>query len=228
MATALVALLTGAAIVGATDTVDYLNGIRYVWPTVQGTADDLLTITASSSVAVITAWSPPPTAEGLWSGAIVFSTVACPAGWTRLGTGDNRLLRGSDTHGATGGNNTHTHTLANVTGGTAVTMSGSTSSSTVSISGSTAVANISHGHGQATQTTSVGGFPPTTAGIASVTIYNTDPSHSHGVGSLAGGSHSHGVGTLAGVSHGHGVGTLAVANDSTVAAYYQVYVCQKD
>jgi hypothetical protein len=218
-------LLFGMAI-SAQDFVDYLNGIAYVFPSTQGGSDQILTNDGTGGLT----WSDAPTPEGLWSGSRVFSTVSCPTGWTRVSAMDDRVLRGSGASGGTGGSDTHVHgTLSGVTGSTAPSVTGSSAGSSVSISGSTSETSISHGHGVTpTGTAQVGGFPPAMGAWTSVAVNSSDPGHSHGVGTLTGGSHTHGAGTLALSSHGHGTGTLAAASASSLAAYYGLIVCEKD
>ena len=213
-----------AAVVWGQGFVTYLNGIAYTFPSSQGAADEILT---ASDGAGGLAWDDPPNSAGIVSGMIVLSTVSCPAGWTRLSAADGRFLRGSDTEGTTGGSDTHPHTLSGILTATAVSVTGSTGSSAPSISGSLATASVSHSHPYSDSTTGAN-TPPGAAGAQSFTIFSADPSHSHGDGSYAGASHSHGDGSLAGGSHGHAVGTYALASESSVPAYYNLLVCEKD
>lgn len=60
-------------------------------------------------------WATP--AGDSWAGQVRMSTVACPAGWTRLAAADNRVVRGAASAGTTGGADTHLH---DVTGTTAL------------------------------------------------------------------------------------------------------------
>ncbi len=200
----------------------YFNGVTYVFPASQGAAGQVLTNDGTGTLS----WSAVPTPEGLWSGAVVLSSSSCPAGWTRLSAADGRFIRAAATAGGTGGADTHTHTLTGSTASQGVTISGNTASSSVSISGSTGTTSINHGHSLTTSTATAasGG----TSVITSVSVNATDPSHSHGAGTLAGGSHNHGVGSLAGASHTHGAGSLAAGSASNVPAYYTVVVCVKD
>jgi hypothetical protein len=217
------AILLAAALLWAQNRVDYLNGIAYVFPAMQGATNQDLANDGSGNLS----WSNPPSPEGLWSGAIVLSTVACDSGWTRVSAADDRVLRGAATFGGIGGSDTHTHTLSGVLGAATVSITGSTAGSTVSISGSTGTTSISHSHGISSSGTSVqSGSGPTA--ITSLSISSSDPSHSHGAGSLAGASHTHGAGSLAGASHGHAVGSLTIDSASNLAAYYGLVVCQKD
>ncbi len=219
------AILALASLLSAQGLVDYLSGVLYVFPSSQGAADQLLTNDGAGHLT----WTNAPSPEGLWSGSRVLSTVACPTGWTRVSAADDRLLRGSGASGATDGSDTHTHaSLSGVTGSTAPSISGNTGGSTVSISGSTDTTSISHGHGVTTSWTGIGGTPPALGGRASLSINSTDPAHSHGAGTLSGNSHNHGAGSLAVGSHGHGAGTLATVSASSLPAYYQLIVCQKD
>lgn len=203
--------------------VNYFNGVPYVFPATTGAAGKVLTNDGAGNLS----WASPATVSSLWSGAIVASTIACPDGFTRLTGADNRFLRAvASGAGSTGGSDTHTHTTSGSTGSSAVTISGSTAGSTVSISGTTASASISHNH-STTQTTSACASGSNTV-LYSLSINNTDPSHSHGVGTLGGGSHTHGVGTLAGGSHTHDAGTLAATASSNVPAWYGLILCVKD
>lgn len=208
----------------AQDRVDYLNGLAYIFPGTQGSADQLLTNGGAGDLS----WADPPSPEGLWSGGIVLSTVACPAeGWTRVSAADDRLLRGATSMGGTGGSDTHDHTLTGVLAAAAVSITGSTAGSSGSISGSTSTASVSHSHGSGSSSFYAGATMQVEA-LTSFSVNGADPSHSHGSGSLSEVSHSHGNGTLAGGSHGHSVGTLAIATASSLAAYYELIICQKD
>jgi hypothetical protein len=220
LALGLLALGSGVG-VWAQNRLYYFNGVPYVFPASQGGAGTTLTNDGSGNLT----WANPPS-QGLWSGAVVLSSGSCPAGWTRLAAADNRVLRGAATAGGTGGSDTHAHAISGTSAGQAVTITGSTGSSSVSISGSTGTTSISHSHGTSPSTVSCAGG--STAVLVNVTVQSADPSHSHGAGTLSGGSHSHGVGSLAGASHTHGAGSLAAASASNVPAYYEVILCVKD
>lgn len=208
--------------VGAQDRFYYFNGVGYAFPATQGEAGTVLINDGTGALS----WGTPPTTEGLWRGSVLLSTVACPAGWTRLSAADNRVLRGAAAAGGTGGSDTHTHTVSGTSASQAVTISGSTGSSGVTISGSTGSTSIAHTHATTTSTTTCasGG----TSAVTTFSVQSGDANHSHSSGSLAGGSHSHDVGTLAGGGHTHGAGSLAADSASTLPAYYGIVLCRKD
>jgi hypothetical protein len=221
---ALALVLAVGAFAWGADWVYRLNGVAYVFPAAQGSADEIL----SNDGTGVLSWAEPSMSVGIWTGGIVFSTVACPAGWTRLSAADSRVVRGAASVGGTGGADTHGHTLSGVLGAATPAISGSAAGSVVSIGGSTDATSVSHTHGTSISYTNVGGTPPATGVMTGLTVQSSDPGHSHGAGSLAGSSHGHGVGTLVGTAHGHGLGTLAAASASNLAAYYGLIVCQKD
>jgi hypothetical protein len=221
---ALALVLAVGALAWGADWVYRLNGVPYVFPVAQGGADQIL----SNDGAGALSWVEPSMSVGVWTGGIVFSTVACPAGWTRLSAADSRVVRGAASEGGTGGADSHGHTLSGVLGAASPAISGSAAGAGVSISGSTDATTVSHSHGTSTGSGAAGGFPPAAAAMTALTIESSDPAHTHGTGTLAGSSHGHGVGTLAGTAHGHGLGTLAGASASNLAAYYGLIVCQKD
>lgn len=223
---ALVVALVAASSLIAANTVDYFNDVPYTWPATQGDADHILTNDGTGALS----WAAPPSAEGLWSGAIVPSLTDCPAvGWTRVSAADDKLLVPWSSTGITGGAATHTHTLSGLTGGTVLSFSGNTASSALSIGGGTAVASISHNH---TLNTSLSGTLLTGEGsnprLISVYISSYNPSHSHGAGTLSPGSHSHSGTTLSSVQHSHAVGTLATDAESNYPAYLDVVLCKRD
>jgi hypothetical protein len=220
-AAGVLALFAAAVALFAADQVDYLNGVPYVFPASQGAADKVLTNDGTGALS----WAAPPNASGLWTQGIVLSTVACPAGWTRVSAGDDRMLRGAPVgYGGTGGSNTHGHTVDGVSGATAVSIAGSTGSTSPGVSGSTGTTSVSHSHGW-----NGGGTPTGVGGAAvnSITVQSADPSHSHSKGTLAGGSHSHGS-SFSGASHGHGPGSFAGDSATAVAAWYDLILCAKD
>jgi hypothetical protein len=211
-----------AGVLVAQNRVYHFNGVAYVFPSSQGLAGHVLTNDGTGELA----WSAVPTPEGLWTGAVVLSQVACPAGWTRLAAADNRILRAAATAGGTGGADTHTHTISGTSGAQAVTIGGGTSSSGAGVSGSTSSTSIAHSHGVSTSTT--GCSSGANSALTSVTINSGDASHSHGAGTLSCDGHSHGVGSLAGASHTHGAGSFAAASASNLPAYFEVVVCVKN
>jgi hypothetical protein len=211
-----------AGVLLAQNRVYHFNGVSYVFPASQGLAGHVLTNDGTGELS----WSAVPTPEGLWTGAVVLSQVACPAGWTRLAAADNRLLRAAATGGGTGGADTHTHTISGTSGAQAVTISGSTSGSGASVSGSTGSTSIAHSHGVTTSTSGCGSG--SNSALTSVSINSGDASHSHSSGTLSCDSHSHGTGSLAGASHTHGAGSFAAASTSNVPAYFEVVVCVKN
>ncbi len=223
---ALVAALGLVVAVASGQGVVYLNGVAYAWPAIQGSADDILT--ADDAVGTLD-WATPPSSEGLWSGCIVLSTVACPVDWTRLPGPDARFLRGDATEGGTGGADTHEHGFTGILSASGVTVTGSAASSGWGVSGSTASTDVSHSHPDGNTSNSF--YLPGGPGAQALTSYSVDsnnPSHSHAVGTLGGSSHSHGNGSLAGGSHGHAVGTFDDATASSIPAYYHLIVCEKD
>jgi len=215
-------MLLAAAVAWGQSRLYYFNGVPYIFPSTQGSAGNVLTNNGSGTLS----WAAVPTSEGLWSGAVVMTTTSCPTGWTRLAAADNRVLRGASSAGATGGADTHTHTMSGTSGSQSVSISGSTGDSSVSISGSTGSTNISHTHSLTTTATYVGGGVVQVIEAASAD--SADPAHSHTSGSLAGGSHSHSSGTLGASSHAHAAGSLSPATASNLPAYYAVVLCAKD
>jgi hypothetical protein len=215
-------LLVLAAAVWGQSRKYYFNEVGYIFPAAQGSAGNVLTNDGSGNLS----WAAVPTSEGLWSGAVIMSTTGCPTGWTRLSAADNRVLRGASSAGATGGADTHTHTMSGTSGSQSVSISGDTDTSSVSISGATGSTSISHTHSLTTTTTYVGagGYEV----IQSASADSTDPAHAHTSGSLAGGSHSHSSGTLGASSHSHAAGSLSPATVSNLPAYYAVILCAKN
>jgi hypothetical protein len=211
-----------AGLVMAQNRLYYFNGVPYVFPSSQGGAAQVLTNDGAGNLS----WANPSSGEGLWTGSVVMSTIACPAGWTRLSAADARVIRGAATASGTGGADTHTHSISGSTAAQTVSTTGSTASSGVSISGSTGSTSISHTHSATPSTTgcTAGGGP---SAITGVTINAGDAAHTHDSGTLSGAGHTHGSGTLAGASHSHGVGTLAAATASSLPAYYEVILCVK-
>lgn len=56
--------------------------------------------------------------EEAWDGEfILLSTVSCPSGWTRASEYDSKFPLGNPSYGATGGSNTHTHTITGTLSG---------------------------------------------------------------------------------------------------------------
>jgi hypothetical protein len=219
----LAGLALGASLLLAETRINYFNGVGYVFPATQGAAGKVLTNDGSGNLS----WASPATISELWTGAIIFSNSACPAGFTQLNaTYNGRYFRASATGGGVGGSSSHGHTLTGSTDAQAVTLTGSSAGATISISGSTGTTSISHTH---TLNPSYAGCSSGVyTSIYSISASATNPSHSHGVGTLSGGSHSHGVGTLAGSSHSHGVGTLAAGSTTITPPYYGVRACVKD
>jgi hypothetical protein len=211
-----------AASVWAQSRVYWFNGVRYIFPASQGAAGKVLTNDGTG----ILSWATVVAPDSMWAGSVVMSSVACPAGWTRLAAADNRVLRGAAAAGGTGGADTHGHTLSGATDSQGVTITGNTAGSGVTITGNTGSTSISHTHGvtQNTTTAAAGG----TSVVTSVTVNAGDASHSHAAGTLSGDSHSHAKGTLAGAAHTHGGGSVAAASASNLPAYYGVIVCVKD
>jgi hypothetical protein len=218
LALAAVLVIAGTCL-WAQDRADYLNGVAYLFPLSQGAAARMLT---NDGVGNLT-WSPAGSSSGLWTNSVVLSTVACPTGWTRVSAADARVLRANTAAGGTGGADTHSHTVGGVSAAATVALSGSPSSVGIGLSGSTDIASVSHSHTVTTPRSNVtaGG----TTFWTGFNVDNSDPSHSHGVGSLSGSSHGHSVGALAFDPHGHGPGSLALDSASNLAAYYNLVVC---
>lgn len=197
--------------------VMYLNGVAYVFPSADGATGTFLRTDGAGGLS----WASPPTPEGLWSGSAVYSTVACPSGWTELAAAANKFIRVSTTAGTTGGSDTHTHSMTGVTGSTAV-----------SISGSTGATTATHTHTYSGSGTTSGPSGKVSAGDL-IANGAAGGMHTHtfswsGTTSSGGASHSHGAGTLSGASHGHAAGSLAAASASNVPAYYTLRLCVKD
>jgi len=57
----------------------------------------------------------------------IFDGAACPTGWTRLASVDNKFIKGAAAYGGTGGDNNHTHAISGTTGSgsASTTMDGS-------------------------------------------------------------------------------------------------------
>ena len=212
--------------------MNYFNGVSYVWPTANDGPSKILTNNGAGALS----WTTAPSAEGLWSGSYVLSTVACPAGWTRVLAADDKALRGAATEGGTGGGGSHAHDgPGGVVAASGADVSGSAAASTFTVSGSTGTSSVSHAHANTTTNVGVEAAPPGsgTRWLSSVTVQNADPGHSHGAAGfemygLAGDSHTHDDGTLAAGQHGHAPGTLSLSSATTLAAYYNLLVCRKD
>lgn len=52
--------------------------------------------------------------SGVPSGIIAMADTSCPAGWTRVAAWDGKFIRAGSTYGATGGADTHQHTIDSV------------------------------------------------------------------------------------------------------------------
>jgi hypothetical protein len=219
----LLALTLFCGLVCAADVVYYINGVRYAFPATQGDADRILTNDGSGNLS----WSVAPSAEGIVPGMIVLSTVACPAGWTRVSAADDRAFRGSAAYGGTGGLDTHSHSVSGVLSAQSLSMTGSVGSAAVSITGSTGVMSIAHTHDiTSTRRGAAGSFDEQP--LERIAVNSSNPSHSHDVGSLAGDAHTHGTGSLSGASHGHSYGSYALVSESNLPAYITIIACRKD
>lgn len=214
-------LLAAAVAAGVAQTqVIYWNGIPMRLPATAGAVGEFLGVADTTGDAVTLEWSTPQTPEGLWSGSAVWSTTACPAGWTELAAAANRVIRVSTTAGQTGGSDTHTHDVTGVTGSTSVSMSGSTASASVA---------HTHGYSGTTSSASGAGVPiDAMPGAYNAAVEGHDHTYSGTTTGASSTAHTHGAGTLAGSSHGHSDGSLAAASASTVQAYYTLRLCVKD
>jgi len=215
---AAVALATATVLLAQTQVI-YWNGVPMRLPATAGAVGEFLGVAHTSGDAVTLEWATPPTPEGLWAGAAVWSTTACPAGWTELAAAANRVIRVSTTAGQTGGSDTHTHDVTGVTG-----------SQGVSISGSTASASVEHTHGYSGATSTSSGNQMSVQTMPDVSVPALAHTHTYSGTTTEASStaHTHGAGTLAGGSHGHSDGSLATASASTVQAYYTLRLCVKD
>lgn len=230
---AVLAVSAAAAAVWAQGRVYIFNGIKYAFPSAQGTSGQVLTNNGTGGLS----WATAASSDALWAGSIVMSSVACPAGWTQLAAADNRVLRGATVEGGTGGADTHVHTISGVTGSTAADVTGATASTALAITGDTGNTGLgSHSH-TTNITTANSNFGNVAGGTAfsapSLPTGNIGSSgtdlggHTHAKGTLVIANHDHGDGSLAAAAHGHGVGTLAGDSASNLAAHYNVIICKK-
>lgn len=148
------------------------------------------------------------------SGMIAIFDVACPAGWTRVAAFDGKMIRGASSYGATGGADTHQHSIT-AAGGHTHPISGRTASE--------------QGHEHAVSGTTAGPSDTQTA-QAGVDGPFAHQSHTHGIAfnTSAGQAHDHAAGTLSadsGGGHDHGALTGFF---STLPAYISVVFCKKD
>lgn len=140
------------------------------------------------------------------AGLIAMFDTACPVGWTRFSALDNKFPRGAAAYGATGGADTHAHTVAG---------------HTHSLPANTSTTNIDHTHSGTTSSPINGtGAAQTGAGQGI-----TDSSHQHTVttgGMSANNPHSHPIGGT--------TGATAPATDSisNIPAYLAVVWCRKN
>jgi len=228
-------LAAAVAVVVAQTQVIYWNGIPMRLPATAGAVGEFLGVADTTGDAVTLEWSTPQTPEGLWSGSAVWSTTACPAGWTELAAAANRVIRVSTTAGQTGGSDTHTHDVTGVTGSQGVSISGSTASASVAhthgYSGATSTSSGNQMSVQTMTTSSASGSGvPIDAmpGDYHAAVIGHDHTYSGTTTGASSTAHTHGAGTLAGGSHGHSDGSLATASASTVQAYYTLRLCVKD
>ena len=132
---------------------------------------------------------------------MLFQQSSAPTGWTKQTTHDNKALRVVTGSASSGGSNTFSaafnsaFTISGTTGGTAVTISGSTAGHSIS---QAELPNITLTPQQRAKTEDKG---PLNRGSSSgggagyefldIPLGGSGTAHSHGVGTLAGGSHTH-------------------------------------
>tara|TARA_R100001509_G_scaffold1855_1_gene1578 strand:- start:7885 stop:8844 length:960 start_codon:yes stop_codon:yes gene_type:complete len=132
---------------------------------------------------------------------MLFQQTSAPTGWTKQTTHDNKALRVVTGSASSGGSNTfsaafnNAFTISGTTGGTAVTISGSTAGHSIS---QAELPNITLTPQQRAKTEDKG---PLNRGSSSgggagyefldIPLGGSGTAHSHGVGTLAGGSHTH-------------------------------------
>ena len=132
---------------------------------------------------------------------MLFQQSSAPTGWTKQTTHDNKALRVVTGSASSGGSNTFSaafntdFTISGTTGGTAVTISGSTAGHSIT---QAELPNITLTPQQRAKTEDKG---PLNRGSSSgggagyefldIPLGGSGTAHSHGVGTLAGGSHTH-------------------------------------
>ena len=154
---------------------------------------------------------------------MLFQQSSAPTGWTKATAHDNKALRVVTGSASSGGSNTFAAAFNNDQ-----TVSGTTSSTSVTITGSTAAHTLSiaempaHTHTEG-GTQEFGTTSSTSTGVRNTG--NSSPGNQFETQSTGGGgSHSHGVGTLAGGAHTH---TFSDTFNLDVQ-YVDVIICSKD
>ena len=154
---------------------------------------------------------------------MLFQQSSAPTGWTKATAHDNKALRVVTGSASSGGSNTFAAAFNNNQ-----TVSGTTSSTSVTITGSTAAHTLSiaempaHTHTEG-GTQEFGTTSSTSTGVRNTG--NSSPGNQFETQSTGGGgSHSHGVGTLAGGAHTH---TFSDTFNLDVQ-YVDVIICSKD
>ena len=154
---------------------------------------------------------------------MLFQQSSAPTGWTKGTAHDNKALRVVTGSASSGGSNTFAAAFNNDQ-----TVSGTTSSTSVTITGSTAAHTLTisempaHTHTEG-GTQEFGTTSSTATGVRNTG--NSSPGNQFETQSTGGGgSHSHGVGTLAGGAHTH---TFSDTFNLDVQ-YVDLIICSKD
>ena len=154
---------------------------------------------------------------------MLFQQSSAPTGWTKATAHDNKALRVVTGSASSGGSNTFAAAFNNDQ-----TVSGTTSSTSVTITGSTAAHTLTisempaHTHTEG-GTQEFGTTSSTATGVRNTG--NSSPGNQFETQSTGGGgSHSHDVGTLAGGAHTH---TFSDTFNLDVQ-YVDVIICSKD
>ena len=154
---------------------------------------------------------------------MLFQQSSAPTGWTKGTAHDNKALRVVTGSASSGGSNTFAAAFNNNQ-----TVSGTTSSTSVTITGSTAAHTLSIAEMPAHTHTEGGTQEFGTTSSPSTGVRNTgnsSPGNQFETQSTGGGgSHSHGVGTLAGGAHTH---TFSDTFNLDVQ-YVDLIICSKD
>ena len=154
---------------------------------------------------------------------MLFQQSSAPTGWTKATAHDNKALRVVTGSASSGGSNTFAAAFNNDQ-----TVSGTTSSTSVTITGSTAAHTLTISEMPAHTHTEGGTQEFGTTSSSSTGTRNTgnfSPGNQFETQSTGGGgSHSHDVGTLAGGSHTH---TFSDTFNLDVQ-YVDVIICSKD
>ena len=154
---------------------------------------------------------------------MLFQQSSAPTGWTKATAHDNKALRVVTGSASSGGSNTfaaafnNNQTVSGTTSSTSVTITGSTAAHTLTISEMPAHTHTEGG------TQEFGTTSSTATGVRNTG--NSSPGNQFETQSTGGdGSHSHGVGTLAGGAHTH---TFSDTFNLDVQ-YVDLIICSKD